>query len=102
MLKEPKPRDGLLAHEKYSEFLNSLRDYLKPVLAIGYHTGMRKSDVTHLKWSDVDLVERVIRLRARETKNDEPREIPISDGLYAVLCEQFRKRDPRFPFVCFR
>jgi integrase len=55
MLKEPPPRQGSLAHEKYSELLASLPEYLQISLAIGYHTGMRRSEIKNLKWSDVSI-----------------------------------------------
>jgi integrase len=102
MLKEPPPRQGTLAHEKYADLLKSLPEYLQTFLAIGYHTGMRRSEVKNLKWSDVNLAERIVRLNAGQTKNNEAREIPISGQLYEILSEQFQKRDLRTPFVCFR
>jgi len=102
MLKPAPPRKGLLSHKKYPELLKSLPDYLQPVLALAYHTGMRRAEISNLKWSDVNFIERVIRLNAGETKNDSAREIPITDELKALLENQFVKRDPRCPFVCFR
>ncbi len=102
MLKATPPRKGLLAHEKYPELLKSLPDYLRPVLALAYHTGMRRGEVVNLKWPGVDFIERVVRLNADETKNGSAREIPLSEELRVLLENQFVKRDPRCPFVCFR
>jgi integrase len=71
------------------------------VLAIGYHTGMRRREILTLKWDQVDFFRRVIRLRAGETKNDEGREIPIVRELEAVLRAQRAKR-PEIDLVCYR
>jgi integrase len=44
----------------------------------------------------------VINLRASETKNDDPREIPVVPALRALLKEQFAKRHAECRYVCFR
>jgi len=85
MLKAPTPRKGVLDQEKYPLLLASLPEYLQPVLAIGYHTGMRLGEIQRLRWEQVDFLDRIIRLNAGETKNEEVREIPISDELYSIL-----------------
>lgn len=102
MLREPPPRKGLLDHEKYPLLLAALPEYLRPVLAIGYHTGMRLGEIRKLRWEQVNFLDRIIRLDAGETKNNEAREIPVADELYATLQRQYAKRRPECPFVCFR
>jgi integrase len=102
MLKEPPPRKGVLDHEKYPLLLAALPEYMKPVLAIGYHTGMRLGEIQRLKWDQIDFLNRLIRLHAGETKNGEAREIPIDDELYAMLEACHLKRPAGFPFVCSR
>jgi integrase len=102
MLKEPAPRKGVLKHESYPLLLAALPEHLQPVLAIGYHTGMRLGEIQRLRWGQVDFLNRIIRLNAGETKNDEAREIPISDELYSMLAGSHLKRQPGCPFVCHR
>jgi len=102
MLKEPSPRKGVLKQESYPLLLAALPEYLKPVLAIGYHTGMRLGEIQGLRWGQIDFLNRIIRLNAGETKNDEAREIPISDELYAMLEACHLKRPAGCPFVCNR
>jgi integrase len=101
MLKEPPPRKGVLDQEKYPLLLASLPEYLQPVLAIGYHTGMRLGEIQRLRWEQVDFLDRIIRLNAGETKNDEAWEIPISDELYSILEQRHLKRAGS-PLVCSR
>jgi integrase len=100
MLKEPAPRKGVLEQESYPLLLAALPEYLRPVLAIGYHTGMRLGEIQGLKWDQIDFLNRMIRLNAGETKNDEAREIPLSDELYTMLDTCFLKRPAGSPFVC--
>lgn len=100
MLKEPPARAGFFEHAKYAALSAALPDYLRPVLALGYHTGMRRNEICTLRWGQVDFLGGVIRLNAGETKNDEGRTIPIVGELGAVLRAEYGKR--RGDLVCFR
>lgn len=100
MLAEAKPRKGTLPHDSYAALLKELPDYLRPVVAIGFRTGMRLGEILKLQWSNVLWLDRIIRLE--DSKNNEPREIPFSGELETVLREQFAKRQEGCDRVCFR
>jgi integrase len=102
MLEEAAPRSGVLKEDAYPLLLAALPEYLRPVLAIGYHTGMRLGEVKGLRWEQVDFLNHIIRLNAGETKNDEAREIPVNDELHAMLETRYLKRTRTCPFVCHR
>ena len=51
---------------------------------------MRKDEILGLTWDKVDLEKRFIRLEATDTRDKEPRLIPICDELYEIL-----KRQPK-------
>ena len=102
MLPEAKPRKGTLPQAKYPALLAELPDYLRPVVALGFKTGMRLGEILNLKWENVLWMERLIRLEAGTTKNDEAREIPFGDELDLVLRAQYRKRQEGCAYVCFR
>lgn len=102
MLKEPKARQGFFEHEKYLALSAALPEYVRPLLAIGYHTGMRKKEILTLRWSQVDFLGGLIRLNAGETKNDEGRKIPIFGELAVVLRQQHARRRADCETVCFR
>lgn len=102
MLKENGPREGFFEPAQYAALLAALPDELRPVLASGYHTGMRRAEICGLRWEQVDFLRRTIRLNAGETKNDEGREIPITAELAAILREQHGKKHAGCDLVCFR
>ena len=79
MLVENNVRKGFYTHHDYLRLKKVLPSYLKPVVTLGYSTGMRKAEILGLEWSQVNFRERVIRLDPGETKNDESRVVPISD-----------------------
>jgi integrase len=84
-LAECPPRSGFFEEHEYRALLRALPDHLKPVLAFGYWTGCRKGEILRLKWNQVDLDQRVVRLRAGETKSGEGRVIPLAPELLEIL-----------------
>lgn len=52
---------------------------------MGYYTGMRRGEILNLTWDKIDLKKRVIKLEPGDTKDNEPRKIPILDQLYEIL-----------------
>ena len=48
-------------------------------------TGFRKTEAARLKWSDIDLIQRIITLAAPNTKTKKMLEIPMSDFIYDLL-----------------
>jgi len=70
--------------------------YLSSVVLSALHTGMRRSEILSLKWTDVDLRARMIRLR--DTKTGDARGIPINDNLYRVFATLSNGSDSPFIF----
>jgi integrase len=84
-LKENNERDRLLSPEEYLRLLSQCPVYLKPIVKLGYHTGMRISEILSLTWGKVDLKAGFIRLQAEDTKTREPRAVPLSPDLVAMF-----------------
>lgn len=63
---------------------------LYPVVILALSTGARLSEITGLRWKDVDLQRKVIRLE--ETKNGERRSVPLAAKAYERLKELKRVR----------
>ena len=60
----------------------------------GLYTGMRRSEVFGLRWTQVDFA--AMTLRLEETKTGEPLELPLTRQLAAILERRFAERE-RFP-----
>ena len=89
--KEPR-REVILSAEHVHAIVGACESWLRPIVLTAYHTGPRRGDLLgregeggELTWDDVDLERRVISFRV--TKEKEPRRVPISKELLAVLAE---------------
>jgi integrase len=69
-----------------------LPDPIADVARFAYITGWRKQEVLSLKWSDVDLENRRIRLRRENSKNEEPRVIVLTDILLTLAQRRWAAR----------
>jgi len=99
---EATPRKGFFERDEYTALLASLPGDLKPLLAIGYWTGLRVGEVRGLRWEQVDFLNGLIRLNPGETKNDQGRTAPMPAELAAILRAHRAACPANFPFVCYR
>ena len=88
-----------LTEEEIKALLANCEPHLYPIVFTALNTGMRKSEILGLKWSNVDLKNDLILLE--KTKNGERREIPINKALKKVLLGLFvdRRLDTDYVFV---
>ena len=83
-----KAREKVLTYEEESRLLAECtgdRAHLKSVLICALDTAMRPDEIFKLVWSDVDLRENVIRVRAENTKTETERIVGITPRLREEL-----------------
>jgi len=98
-LKGEVSRLRFLSQEEIEALFANCDPHLYPIVFMALNTGMRKSEILNLKWSNVDLKHDLILLE--KTKNNERREIPINQALKRVLLNLFTKRrlDTDYVFI---
>ena len=69
MLKENNTRKGFFEHAEFIALRDALPSYLKGFVTFAYKTGWRMSEITNLKWNQVDLNQGIVRLESGETIN---------------------------------
>jgi integrase len=83
--REPGARQGFLERAKFDELLAALPNHLRPLIALLYWCGVRKGEALQIDWSQVDLEVRTITLNKEQTKNSEPRVIPLPSEVVGML-----------------
>ncbi len=96
-LQESVPRQGYFEHSEYLALKKALPAYLRPVVTMAYHTGMRKEEILGLRWSQVDLLDNKITLNPEDTKNREGRVIYLQGELLETIHFQRVYREQKFP-----
>jgi len=95
-LAERNVRKGFFERDEFVRHREALPQHLKPVTTFAYWTGCRKGEILGLKWVQVDLQQRVVRLDPGDTKNDESRIIPLAGELLEMLRMQKDIRDEKW------
>ena len=91
-------RKGFLSDEQYDRLRGELPEELKALFVTAWITGLRRGEITAIQWPQVDFEAGLITLEKGETKNDEPRSVPILDGdMLDLLISSKRERDEQWP-----
>jgi integrase len=84
-LPENNIRQRVLTLDEFKTLLNVSEPHLKPIIQVAYYMGMRRDEIIHLTWSEIDLKKGFIRLSGERTKTDTPRNIPIHPEVRVIL-----------------
>ena len=90
--KENKARDRVLSPEEFSRLQSHSSAHLQAINLMAYQTGMRRWEILNLTWDRVDLKAGLIRLKAKDTKTDEARFVPLTADLTAQLKDLYKVR----------
>ena len=88
VMKETPKKPRLLEPGEVNSLLAETPDHLRALVACGVYAGLRRSELFHLRWSDVDFQTGELRVVSRAdhpTKNRETRHIPMSAALREAL-----------------
>lgn len=85
-LQNSKARQGWISMEEYLQLLKHLPDNLKPIVTFAWQTGWRKEEILSLQWKNIDRKKNTITIM--DTKNNEPRTIPMDTEVRAVIERQ--------------
>lgn len=97
-VKVPKKPHRFLSTDEIAKVIAAARADVRPMLQLMIFTGLRKGEIRFLEWSDVDLKNRLIHVRSKESWSPKTegsaRTIPLCDpALEALLAAQIRSEN---------
>lgn len=91
---DEKPRERILTREEEERLLAACtgwRAHLRPIIICALDTGMRRGELFKLKWADVDFENKLITIRAFNTKTMRQRQIGMTKRLARELAVLYAK-----------
>ncbi|MGA9962955.1 MAG: site-specific integrase, partial [Azonexus sp.] len=91
MLKEPTRRIRFLTRQEADRLLRELPDHMADMVAFSLATGLRRSNVTGLQWSQVDLARQVAWIHADQAKARKAIPVPLNSEAMQIVTRQLGK-----------
>ncbi len=82
---EPKERIRFLTQDEAKRLLSNLPLHLADMAQFTLETGLRRSNVTGLEWSQIDLEKRMAWIHTDQAKASKAIAVPLSDTAIAIL-----------------
>lgn len=95
LLREDNVRTGFFTDEEFRRLHRELPGWMQNLALMAYWTGCRLGELRSLRWGQVDLDKRLVRLE--RTKNGQARTIPLPPEVAAALAVGQAIRGPVFP-----
>ncbi len=93
LLPEPKRRVRWLTKNEAQRLLSELPEHLFEMVSFSLATGLRESNVTRLRWDQVDLGRRVAWIHPDQAKSGAAISVPLNAGALGVLRRQQGKHE---------
>lgn len=101
---DEKQRERILTREEEARMLAACegrRSHLRPMIICALDTGMRRGEIFKLKWADVDFDNRIITIRAFNTKTMREREVAMTERLTLELIAVYNLSTKDSDAICF-
>lgn len=95
MLPEPQRRVRFITQDQAERLIVELPEHLAAMVRFSLETGLRRSNVTGLEWSQVDLARRTAWIHPDQAKARKAIAVPLSAAAVVVLREQQGKHKMR-------
>ena len=92
LLAEAGAREGFVEPAVFEAIVGHLSVYLRDAGRFAYACGWRRGEVTSLAWGDVDRTHRRITLKRANSKTGEPRVLPLTGDLAALIERRWAAR----------
>ena len=95
------PRTRRLENDEFERLLNialkQKNPLIAPIIIFAVETGMRRSEILKMRWSDIDEIKKTAKLI--NTKNGDDRTVPLTRNAFKVLQNLEKKTEVVFPIT---
>ncbi len=95
--REHNKRDRWLCLDEEARLLSACPHWLREVVLVALHTGMRMGEILALTWEAVDVFRRTVTILL--SKNGDKRTIPLNETVLALLTEKLKKCETSSGFI---
>jgi hypothetical protein len=92
-------REGIVSHDKYRLFRDSLPPHARLSFVISYHTDARKGEIGKIRREMIDWTTARIELRKKTTKNKTARYLPMYGDMGPEIEMALSAANPACPFL---
>ncbi|MHC4619729.1 MAG: tyrosine-type recombinase/integrase, partial [Planctomycetota bacterium] len=92
MLKERNVREGFVERADFEALAKHMPEYLRDFARFGFLVGWRLREIASLSWAEVDLEERLLWLRIKNSKNSRGRMVALEGDLYDLILKRLKLR----------
>jgi integrase len=97
LIRENNARNRCLSGDEETRLLAALPSWLRPLVTVALHTGMRRGELRMLRWEDVDL--QTGSLQVRRDKAGDGRWVTLNSAAHEALLMTKRERKVLGPYV---
>jgi integrase len=98
LVRERRLKRPVMTLEEEAALLPTLPDYLRRIVIAALDTGMRRGELLHQLWDDVDLHRKLLSVTKSKTAEGESREIPLTTRVYDLLAAKPQKTGEVFTY----
>jgi integrase len=85
-------REGFYERAEFEAIVAHLPEDLTDFARWGYFTGWRKGEISSLRWRELNMEDRQLRLRGQFSKNGEQRTVPLMGELWEIIQRRWQAR----------
>ena len=82
------PEEPFQAHpineQEIQQILPFISDAVRPCVAIGFYTGLRRQELLGLRWENIDFIRKTLYIP--KTKTEQPRTLGLTADIEQILC----------------
>jgi len=62
-------------------------DHIRPIVLLALNTGLRRGEIFHLRWGDINLNTKWLTVAGKTSKNNQTRQIPLNiEAMHVLEC----------------